>query len=107
LSLTGDVNGDGKFDNILDAEIASIIAVIEHIAAAPDLDNDNVNIGLTKFSTQATYLGQFSPLDPENPSAVNPKLLSELLAMRSGGYTHFDGKFSYCADWFDSMLKTI
>lgn len=81
---------------------------MEHIAAAPDLNNDNVNIGLTKFSTQATYLGQFSPLDPENPSAVNPTMLSTLLAMRSGGFTHFDGKFSYCEDgWFEIARNNL
>jgi len=97
---TGDVNGDGDVDNILDAEIASIVALMEHIASDSALSNDNVNIGLVSFSTQAIYHGQFSPLDPNDSSKINPDLNNILMAMRSGGFTHFDDALDKVALFF-------
>ena len=86
----GDVNGDGQYDTILDAEIGSMIAVLEHIAGSASLGNFNVNIGVVTFSTYADYVGQFEPSDPTDETKVNPDLLSVLTGLRSGGYTHFD-----------------
>ena len=90
-SPTGDVNNDGTSNSILDAEIASIIAVLQSIAKSPDLDNSNVDIGLVTFSTVATYHGRFSPLDPNDETKVNPTLLNVLTGLKANGYTNFDG----------------
>jgi len=96
----GDVNGDGNSDTILDAEIASIIEVMDFIAAAADLGNYNVDIGLVSFSTEATYHGRFQPSDPSDPTQANPALVAELEAMRSGGYTHFDDALDKVIEYF-------
>jgi hypothetical protein len=95
--VSGDVNNDNKFNTILDAEIAAVIAVLEDIAASPGLGNDNVSIGLTKFSTNAEYMGIFMPCEPNDPSKVNKALLTKLKGLRSSGFTHFD----------DALDKTI
>lgn len=97
---TGDVNGDDKFNTILDAEIASILEVLEHIALSQDLTNENVNIGLVTFSTAATYEGIYQPLDPNDQSKVNPTLKAKLLSLRSGGYTHFDDALDKSIEFF-------
>lgn len=96
----GDINGDGREDTILDAELGSIIKVLEHIAASKDLTNEKVNIGLVTFSTNAAYKGIFLPLDPADETKVNPVLLAELLALRSGGYTHFDDALDKSIEFF-------
>jgi len=96
----GDVNGDNKFDTILDAELGSIIKVLEHIAASKDLTNANVNIGLVTFSTDAAYKGLFLPLDENDETKVNPSLLLELTSLRSGGYTHFDDALDKSIEFF-------
>lgn len=83
-------SGDGRFNTILDAEIASTLAVLDYITSSADLGNHNVEIGLVTFSTQATYQGRFQPADPNDSSQVNAALRSTLLGLRSGGYTHFD-----------------
>jgi hypothetical protein len=96
----GDVNFDGYANTILDAEIASIIKVLESIAKAPTLDNSNVDIGLVTFSSSATYHGRFAPLDPGNPNVINPLLRSKLLSFRSGGTTNFDDALDKSMDYF-------
>lgn len=97
---TGDVNGDGRSNNILDAEIGSILAVLKHIAASGDLTNENVNIGLVTFSAFANYKGLFLPLDPNDQTKINPLLKAELLALRSGGTTNFDDALDKSIEFF-------
>ena len=74
----GDVNGDGLFNTVLDAEIESIIKAIEAIIATPSLTNDNVNIGIVTFSTTASYVGNWPPADEINPDVINPDLETTL-----------------------------
>ena len=105
MNITGDVNGDGELNNILDAEIASVIAMMEQISAASDMGNHNVNIGLTSFSTHAIYHGQFSPSDPADPSKINPDILKTLVSLRSGGYTHFDDALDKSILFFEEAPK--
>ena len=91
-----------EFKNtILDAEIGSIIAVLEHIAASEDLNNENVNIGLVTFSTAANYLGLYLPLDPNDGSKVNPTLRSALTGLRSGGSSSFDNALDKSIEFFN------
>jgi hypothetical protein len=98
----GDVNGDGYSNTILDAEIASIIKVLESIANAASLNNKNVDIGLITFSHTARYHGSFTPLDPANPTQINPILRATLLSLRSGGTTNFDDALDKSIDYFRS-----
>jgi hypothetical protein len=96
----GDVNRDGNSNTILDAEIASIIKVLESIANAATLGNDNVEIGLISFSLTATFHGKFNPLDPANPTQINPVLKAKLLSFRAGGTTNFDDALDKSIDYF-------
>ena len=93
-------SGDGRFNTILDAEIASTLAVLDYITSSADLGNHNVEIGLVTFSTQATYQGRFQPADPNDSSQVNAALRSTLLGLRSGGYTHFDDALDKSITYF-------
>ena len=99
------MNGDGRINTILDAEIASVVAMIEQISAASDLGNHNVNIGLTSFSTHATYHGQFPPSNPDDPSKIHPDILNTLMSLRSGGYTHFDDALDKTILFFEEAPK--
>mmetsp|Transcript_3930 Transcript_3930/g.5729 ORF Transcript_3930/g.5729 Transcript_3930/m.5729 type:complete len:630 (-) Transcript_3930:451-2340(-) len=87
---TGDVNGDGNSNRILDAEIASILGMLSSIVDSDAFGNHNVLIGLVTFSTHAQYLGMFEPCDPNDSTKINPILKSKLLNLLAGGYTHFD-----------------
>ncbi len=99
-SPVGDVNGDGSSNTILDAEIASTIALIESIIATPGLDNSNVDIGLITFSSNATMEGSFDIADPNNPNVINPTLRNTLLSLRSDGITNFDDALDKSVDFF-------
>jgi hypothetical protein len=99
-SQVGDVNGDGKHNTILDAEIAAVLALLQVILENDDLSNSNMDIGIIEFDTGGSYEGHFAPLNSDN-TAVNPALkthLQSISSMTSGygvgrynkGYTNFD-----------------
>jgi len=96
----GDLNRDGESNTILDAEIASVLALLEKIAFDPTLGNHNVNIGLVTFSSEAKYHGEFPPCDTKNPSLINPALKMKLLSLRSSGYTNFEGALESALEYF-------
>lgn len=93
-------SGDGYADTILDAEIASILKVLEYIAESGDLGNHNVDIGFVIFSSYANYLGRYLPVDSANPTKVHPATKSMLMRLRSGGYTHFDDALDKAVEYF-------
>jgi hypothetical protein len=112
----GDVNGDGKSNTILDAELKAILDLLDVIAAEPDLNNDSVDIGIIIFDTEAQYKGQYvtnghyKPLD--SAGNVNPTLVSQLKSIRSAGsssevsrknwgYTNFDDALDKAIDYFE------
>jgi hypothetical protein len=104
-TAVGDVNGDGLFNNILDAEIASVLAFLDSIASNPNLDNSNVNIGLISFKTVAVLNGTYNPLDSTN-TVPNPALVAALKNLRSGpvastGFTNFDDALDKTVDYFN------
>jgi hypothetical protein len=96
----GDVNRDNKSNKILDAEIASVLAFLNSIASNPNLDNSNVNIGLISFSSSATYIGSFDPLNSTN-TGPNPTLVTTLKALRDDGSTNFDDSLDKTVDYFN------
>jgi len=96
----GDVNQDGSPDTILDAEIASVLAFLSSIASNPNSDNSNVNIGLISFSSSATLIGSFDPLNSTN-TGPNPTLVMTLKALQAGGGTNFDDGLDKAVDYFN------
>jgi hypothetical protein len=107
----GDVNGDGKDNTILDAEIAAVLALLDEIEATDDLTNENVDIGLIIFSTVGTYEGIYSPLT-EDGNKVNPDLVKKLKSIQSTmnfnlGYTNFDDALDKSIEFFsDKQLDS-
>eukprot|EP00934_Nitzschia_sp_Nitz4_P005322 Nitzschia sp. Nitz4//scaffold410_size10010//2943//7146//NITZ4_009085-RA/size10010-snap-gene-0.9-mRNA-1//1//CDS//3329551310//5312//frame0 len=73
----GDQNNDGKEDTIMDAEIAAAKALLNTIIETDQLNNDNVNIGLVLFDTEAKYLGNFNPTNSTG-DGINDDLLRVL-----------------------------
>lgn len=99
-----DPNNDGRVNTILDAEIAAAIKLIETLIATAGLKNDNVDIGLIKFSHSATYLGRYPPADPQDPTKINPVLLGLLSNLTHFGDTHFDDALDKSVDFFEDRL---
>ncbi|KAI2497601.1 hypothetical protein MHU86_16907 [Fragilaria crotonensis] len=104
-TLVGDLDEDGKANTILDAEIASIVSLLETIAATPDLGNDNVSIGLIEFSTGAEHLGIYSPCEANDQRKVNTLLLKKLKTLRCGGFTSFDDGLDKSIEYFKNAPK--
>jgi hypothetical protein len=106
--VAGDANFDGRSNTILDAEIKSVQAVLQHICTSADLSNDNVNVGLIKFSTDAVFLkdsngnGVWPPCNPTNEAQVNPALNAKLVELRSNGWTAFDDALDKAIDFFQA-----
>jgi hypothetical protein len=97
---TGDVNNDGFNNTILDAEIASILNLLQSISASAILDNSNVDIGLISFATDAVYHGRFSPLDTTDRNKINAVLRNKLMSLRAAGWTNFDDALDKAVDYF-------
>jgi hypothetical protein len=103
-SNVGDVNGDGKSNTILDAEIASVLALLDEIKNDDELSNDNVDIGLIIFSTIGEYEGIYKPLSNDN-TAVNPDLVAKLKSITAPtsyycGWTNFDDALDKSIEFF-------
>ena len=107
----GDVNGDGKANTILDAEIQAIFDLLQKIADSESLDNDNCEIGLISFHTYAEYHGKFHPLDDEgNPNEVlKTYIKTNLQSVKSMdevrdtnmGFTNFDDALDTAVNYFE------
>jgi hypothetical protein len=103
-SNVGDVNGDGKSNTILDAEIAAVLALLDEIKNTDDLSNENVDIGLIIFSTIGEYEGIYKPLSDDG-TQVNPILVERLKSITSTmsgnyGYTNFDDALDKSIEFF-------
>jgi hypothetical protein len=103
-SNVGDVNGDYKYNTILDAEIAAVLALLDEIKDSDELSNENVDIGLIIFSTVGEYEGIYSPLSDDG-TEVNPILVTKLKSIRSTmsgyfGYTNFDDALDKAIEFF-------
>ena len=107
----GDVNGDGKANTILDAEIQAIFDLLQKIADSESLDNDNCEIGLISFHTYAEYHGQFAPLDGNgNPNEdLKTYIKTNLQSVKSMnevaetnmGFTNFDDALDTAVNYFE------
>eukprot|EP00533_Pseudo-nitzschia_delicatissima_P016783 CAMPEP_0197282852 /NCGR_PEP_ID=MMETSP1432-20130617/24635_1 /TAXON_ID=44447 /ORGANISM="Pseudo-nitzschia delicatissima, Strain UNC1205" /LENGTH=688 /DNA_ID=CAMNT_0042749831 /DNA_START=36 /DNA_END=2098 /DNA_ORIENTATION=- len=107
-TVIGDINGDQKANTILDAQNVAIQDLLMNIAASEYLDNDNCEVDLISFHTEATDHGVWMPL---NAAGTGPNqylvdyIRDELWAPTSidevirtnNGYTNFD----------DALDKTV
>jgi len=103
----GDVNGDGRADTVLDAQIVAAKAVVQDLIDK-GIDPANVNIGISTFSgvdtsggssfnnatVDAQTLGTFS-LDDVN-------LLSTFDSIQSGSWTNYEAGLGEAENWFDA-----
>ena len=109
----GDVNGDGKGNTILDAQIVAIQDLLTSIAESPTLNNDNCEIELISFETDAKDHGKWLPLD-DSGLGFNADLMTyiknELRAPTSNddifatnnGFTNFDNALDVTVDYFQN-----
>lgn len=87
----GDVNGDGKSNTILDAEIDSVLKLLDKILADPNLNNGNILLGFVLFHTEAQYITtKYAPLSADG-RAINPALITFLKGIRCPGLSNGNG----------------
>lgn len=84
-SPVGDQNNDGQSNTVLDAEIAGYQELTQSILDA-GFGNDEVDIGVVTFSSNANLLGAFEPSDGDG---LNDGLVNALEGLSSGGRTNF------------------
>jgi hypothetical protein len=109
----GDLNNDGKANTILDAQVAAIQDLLTNIGESGGLRNDNCEIELISFATDAQSHGVWQPLSNSNDS-FNSQLMdyikSQLRAPTSGsdvfqtnnGFTNFDAALDVAVEYFQN-----
>jgi len=100
-SRNGQVTDVGHDNTILESEVIGCLKMLEFIAKSDNLSNDNVNIGIVTFSTEAKYHGIFAPLDPADQTKVNPELKTILTGLKGDGWTNFDGALDNAILFFE------
>ncbi len=93
----GDLNNDGMSNTILDAQIASYLALSDQIASM-NLDPSMVDIGLVCFSSTGAVVGTFEP--------GSSALADALSGLTDGGLTNFDSALDNSIDWFSQVEAT-
>jgi len=106
----GDVNGDGKGNTILDAQVVAIQDLLTSISLSDSLNNTNTEIELISFETDAESHGVWKPLNDDG--TYNEKLMNyvkkELRAPTSNqevydtnnGFTNFDAALDRTVQYF-------
>eukprot|EP00537_Pseudo-nitzschia_pungens_P012634 CAMPEP_0172390452 /NCGR_PEP_ID=MMETSP1061-20121228/7091_1 /TAXON_ID=37318 /ORGANISM="Pseudo-nitzschia pungens, Strain cf. pungens" /LENGTH=1397 /DNA_ID=CAMNT_0013120835 /DNA_START=294 /DNA_END=4487 /DNA_ORIENTATION=- len=109
----GDVNGDGKGNTILDAQIVAIEDLLKSIAASASLTNSNCEIHLTSFHTDATNHGTWPPTD-KSGTGINMDLMNYIkqklrtpkdlydVYLTNNGYTNFDAALDKSVEYFST-----
>ena len=93
-SDVGDLNNDGRSNDIIDAEIASFEALTTSILST-GFGDDEIDIGLISFSSSANLLGEFDPTDAN--------LNSTLESQQGNGFTNFDDALDKVIDFFNAQ----
>jgi len=108
----GDINGDDKGNSILDAQVVAIQDLLVSIAESESLDNDNCEIELISFETDAKDHGVWEPLNDVGDS-FNPALMDyiknklraptshEDIYNTNNGFTNFDAALDVTVDYFN------
>jgi len=109
----GDVNGDGKGNTILDAQVVAIEELLGSIADSDQLNNANCEIELIGFSTDAKSHGVWKPLEDSNDQPNQqlmayvkqhlraPTSVAEVKATNNG-YTNFDAALDKAVEYFQN-----
>jgi hypothetical protein len=112
----GDVNGDGKGNTILDAQVVAIQDMLTSIAISDTLNNSNTEIALISFETDSESHGVWKPLNDDNES-FNTELMEyikmELRAPTSNGevfntnngFTNFDAALDRTVTYFENTAS--
>nr|WMV61335.1 11384 [Craspedostauros australis] len=115
-SWIGDLNGDGKRNSILDAEIAAVLQLLKVIENSDVLDNTNVDLGFVVFETSGFYKGEYmhagryKPLN-SNGNGINSDLIKDLkdiqtlktnatVIQNNKGFTNFDDALDKSIEYF-------
>lgn len=110
----GDVNGDGGENTILDAQVLAIQDLLLEIAASGTLNNENCEIELISFHTDATDHGVWPPLSPDG-TTYNVELMNKIkndlwaptstmeIYQTNNGYTNFDAALDAAVDYFTDV----
>lgn len=126
-TAVGDLNKDGEKNTILDAEIAAVLALLDEIARSEILDNNNADIGIILFDTEAYYKtpayapkGIYAPLqlNPDGSREPNPELVADLKSLQTlltdeevlvnnKGFTNFDDALDKAIDFFKDPALTL
>ena len=93
-SDVGDLNNDGRSNDIIDAEIASFEALTTSILST-GFGDDEIDIGLISFSSSANLLGTFDP--------THANLNSTLESLQGNGRTNFDDALDKAIDFFNAQ----
>jgi len=111
VNPVGDVNGDGKGNTILDAQVVAIEELLGSIAKSDQLNNDNCEINLISFSTDAKSHGTWKPLADSN-DAPNNELMDYIkqnlraptsndeVQNTNNGFTNFDAALDVTVNYF-------
>ena len=108
----GDLNNDGKANTILDAQVAAIQELMVAISKSDLLRNDNCEINLISFSTDAKDEGTWLPLN-DDENSYNNDLMNHLKSIRAptsaddvfetnNGFTNFDAALDVAVDYFQN-----
>merc|ERR1712226_545282 len=107
----GDVNGDGKGNTILDAQVVAIQDLLTSIADSESLNNDNCEIALISFETDAKDHGTWKPIN-DSGDGFNESLMTyikntlraptsnEEIFNTNNGFTNFDAALDVTVDYF-------
>ena len=114
----GDINGDGKGNTILDAQIIAIQDLLTSIAESDTLNNNNCEIELISFETDAKSHGVWKPLNDAGARAEGDAFNAELmeyikLELRAptsnddvfntnNGFTNFDAALDRTVQYFET-----
>jgi hypothetical protein len=109
----GDVNGDGKGNTILDAQIVAIQDLLEKISESGTLNNGNCEIELISFHTDAQSHGVWSPLSADG-SSYNEEMIAYIkenlraptstdeIMDTNNGFTNFDAALDEAVIYFQT-----
>ncbi|MFK7941650.1 MAG: SdrD B-like domain-containing protein [Paracoccaceae bacterium] len=106
----GDVNGDGRADTVLDAQIVAAQALIDDLRSQ-GLDPSLVNIGIATFSGVDTTGGSAyndATVDSEIVGTFNLNdagIDSALAGILSGSWTNYEAGLSEAESWFGANAQ--
>jgi von Willebrand factor type A domain len=109
-SWIGDVNGDGKKNTILDAEVKAVDELLKAIAEEGALTNANSEIGLISFHTGAKFEGKFGTVGSEANRLMNhlktncrTETDESHIMHTNNGFTNFDAALDEAVEYFTNM----